>query len=579
MIGKRNISKLIQMLCIMVIILATAGIAACNRGGGEVPDMDTARVERGDIKVSVAADGSIEMPRQAELRFGTTGAVAEVMVEEGNYVREGTLLARLDNTSQKNAVITALYDLQQSRNDLEASCSGGLQYIYTYPNTSALRIFEEAQRDLVESLNYLQQGYYKESASDLRMVQHELEICMELLETQLAAIETYPNVPATVTYEKKPDIPDKKQFFLKTGYTIEMMQQDNEKLSVVHELIGHGDYTKAVTELKAVQSQMITSYHGVGSTIGQISRFNVTYPDTVTSSAFLSSSQDSLVELMNRVEAGDYDAVEFAEALLMASLDLDISADILKTSTIIYESGLNLKEIEQYNLNLQATELDLKAAKDNLRKTEILAPFDSEVLDVGVEVDSVLSSVDYSAKTAVTLLDTSAVEFNGVVDEVDIFKVKMGQKVEITIDAMPEEQLTGIVKFISPFGTTEQRVVTFDVTAELDDTDMEFRGGLTATADIIIADRKDVLLLPSRAVVESPMGTIAIVIDPDTKEGRPRKITLGESDNQFTEVTSGLEEGEMVVLIDQEMIESGGGGPPRGPGPPPGRGPGGGVLR
>jgi hypothetical protein len=476
-------------------------------------------------------------------------------------------------------VITALYDMQQSRNDLEASCRGGLQYIYTYPNTSALRIFEEAQKDLVESLNYLRQGYYKESASDLRMVQHELEICMELLETQLAVIEDYPLAPAITTYEEKPDIPDKKQFFLQTGYTIEMMQRDYDRLSDVHELIAQGDYARAETELASVQSQMIESYQGVGSTIGQVSRYNITYPDTVTSTEFLNSCKDSLVELMDRMEEGDYDAVEFAEILLMASLDLEISTDVLETSTIIYESGLNLQEIEQYNLNLQAAELDLKEAKDNLRKTEILAPFDSEVLEVGVEVDSVLSSIDYSSKTAVTLLDTSAVEFNGMVDEVDIFKVEMGQKVEIIIDAMPEEELTGTVKFISPFGTTEQRVVTFDVTAELDDTEIEFRGGLTATADILVTDKKDVLLIPSDAVIETPMGTIAIVINPETEEGQPRRISTGDKDNQFTEVISGLEEGEMVAIVDQEMIGSGGGGPPRGPGPPPGRGPGGGVLR
>ena len=286
---RRNIQKVIQTLCMIFMVLAMVAIGACNSGDEEVPDMEVARVERGDLRVSIAADGSIEMPRRVELRFGTTGAVAEVLAAEGDIVHEGTLLARLDNSSQKNAIITALYDMQQSRNDLEAGCRGGLQYIYTYPNTSALRIFEEAQRDLVESLNYLQQGYYKESASDLRLVQYELEICVELLETQLAAIETYPITPATATYEERPDIPDKEQFFLKTDVTIKMLQQDYERLTEVHELIAQGDYTEAVNELTAVLAQMITSYQAVNSTIGQISRNNVTYPDTVTSTEFFDS--------------------------------------------------------------------------------------------------------------------------------------------------------------------------------------------------------------------------------------------------------------------------------------------------
>ena len=540
---------------VLVMVLAGMFLAGCN--DEEEPAIGKlVKVERGDLRVSVAADGRIEMPREVELRFGNTGAVADVLVAEGDVVYEGTLLARLDNTSQKNAIITALYDMQQSRNVLTTGCRGGLDYIYTYPNTSAIRIFEEAQGDLEESLNYLGQGYYKEAASNLRMAQYQLEICVELLETQLAAIETYPITPATATYEERPDIPDREQFFLKTDLTIKMLQQDYESLTEVHGLIARGDYTVAVNELTAVLSQMIASYQAVNSTIGQISRNNVTYPDTVTSTEFLDSCKDSLVELMDRMEEGDYDAVEFAESLLMALLDLEIGHDVLETSSIIYESGLNLKEIEQYNLDLQAAELDLKKGKNELSKTEILAPFDSKVVDVGVEVDSVLSSVDYSARTAVTLLDTRSMEFNGIVGEIDIFKVKVGQKALITVDALPDEEFTGTVTFISPFGTSETGVVNFAVTIELEQNDIDLRGGLTATADILVTDRENVLLIPTQAIIATPVGNIVIVMNDMTGERERRRITLGEQDYQFAEVISGLSEGETVVIIDEATIEA-----------------------
>lgn len=568
---RQVIHSFIRILSILALVVGIAGFAACSNGESDTPEVQTVLVERGDLKITVPADGIIQMPRQVELGFGTTGAVAEVLVEEGDFVYEGALLARLDNTAQKNAIISALYDMQQARNTLETSCGrGGIQYIYTYPDISATRIFEEAMSDLNAAQLYLEHSYYKEAGSKLRMVRYEIEICIDLLKAQLDAIETYPITPAITTYEERPDIPDKKVIFLKTQETRDRLLQDQNNLKDIHDLIAAGDFQNARTVLVDELSHMQTSGQYVRNTIGQRSRMNITYPDTATSTDFLDSCKGTLAELLGLAENDEYDPILFSEALRMALLDLKIGTETLTSSTILYESGMNLIEVQQYNLELLSAELAFLEAKNGLTKTEILAPFNGEVVDVGVEVDNVLSSIDYSSRTAVTLLDTSKIEFAGTIDEVDIFDAQVGQKASIIVDAMPQTTLTGTVNFISPFGNNTQGVVTFDMTANLDPVDIILRGGLTATADIMITSRENVLLIPSKSVVETQGGKIAIVIDPETGEKSPTPITIGAKDYQYTEVVSGIEEGQTVVVIENEIVPNSTfrGGPPMGP--PPG---------
>ncbi len=107
---------------------------------------------------------------------------------------------------------------------------------------------------------------------------------------------------------------------------------------------------------------------------------------------------------------------------------------------------------------------------------------------MGVKKNDVLSAIDYASKTAVQLVDTSQIKFQGQVDEIDILKIKTGQKATISVDAVPNKIFTGTVSFISPFGTPDtNNVVKFPVTILLDPTDVALKGGLTATADIAIS--------------------------------------------------------------------------------------------
>ena len=197
--------------------------------------------------------------------------------------------------------------------------------------------------------------------------------------------------------------------------------------------------------------------------------------------------------------------------------------------------------------------------------TVIVAPSDGTVVSVGLKKDYILSAQDYSARPAVTIVNTKTIKFTGLVDEIDILKVKKGEKATLTIDAVPGKVFTGKVKFISPYGTKVGNVVKFAVTIELDPTDVELRGGLSTSADIVVYAAKNALLIPVLALSSGPDGHTVNVVKPDGQV-ETRKITIGKQNFTYVEVLSGVSEGEKLQAANNKptSLRTGFGGPPPG---------------
>lgn len=510
-------------------------------------------VTRGDLNIVVSADGNLTMPDEFDLRFGTNGQVQEILVEEGDQVKQGTLLAILDDSAQVNAIKTALFSMQTAKNNITFGC--GTDHLpYNYPDLSVPRIFDEAQKDLNKAINYFREGDYKDAGYYLIMTYFDVEVGENLIESKpnaavLAGAKTnstyYPDLYAG-TSESVPsgNENDKK--------VVEYLKSYRQELLDISDGIKIGAYERVASELDAAQQEMLTAYQLAKSTMSVKSRFIFEFADTPTSVAFLQSSLRALQDLEDYMTQDDVQAIEAAKQLYITKLNLLVGRDVLENQTLIFESGgeINWKTLQQYNLSLQSAEIDLYKAKQDIMETVIIAPSDGTVVSVDLKKSSVLSAQDYSSKTAIKLVDTSSIRFEGLVDEIDIMKVQPGQKASITVDAVPNKILTGTVKFISPFGTKSGNVIKFAVTIELDPYDVELRGGLSATADINIYSAKNVLLVPVSVIVNTPSGPAVAVINEATGQPEFRQVTLGKQTFQFAEVLSGLNEGDKVTVSE-----------------------------
>jgi RND family efflux transporter MFP subunit len=553
-----------------VVLLLVVALGTCARRSTPPVVTQTAVVDRGDIMVTVTADGKLDMPHEAKLRFGTPGTVEEVYVDEGDKVREGTLLAKLDDASQKQAMASAQYDVELAMNQIvEKIPTAFMGYPTFYPDDRAALSVGEAQKELENVQAFLGEGKYQNAASELRMAQHDLESAYDIL-----------NDPAIKPYlEHVGDFGAIIQDYPEIPQAISLLEADLGRLASVQTLIEKGNYEGASAALQEAQSKLQETYQLVDSLTGRLrisqrmgcaqdiatqgqdrvtGLMPIPYSDTSTSLDWLRQVEDDLQEIQKLMQTGDQE--KLAEKLRMAQHDAELSHSILENNELIFRSGMNLTTSRQLSLNLQKAELALQKAKDELMKTEILAPFDGTVVAVDVKKDDQLSAFDYSSKTAVHLVDTKTVKLDGNVDEVDIAKLtqdyeekqKEGKKQEaaITVDAFPGKELMGYVTFISPFGDATAGVVQFSVTIALEPTDVELLGTLTATAEIIIGEKHaNVIRVPSRAV-KGTAGDywVDVVVDEKTGASAKRPITLGLQSRNWDEVLSGLKEGEKVLL-------------------------------
>ena len=155
-----------------------------------------------------------------------------------------------------------------------------------------------------------------------------------------------------------------------------------------------------------------------------------------------------------------------------------------------------------------------------------------------------------AATLIMTLGDVSSVYIKGDVDEADIGKANCGQRVRTKVESFPSESFEGVVKRIDPMGKELNNVTTFEVRVTISNPQGKLRANMTANAEIVLEERKNVLLIPEAALVYDKDKNASVqLLDPKAKTGwRKVPLKVGISNGQRTEVAQGVSEGDKLVL-------------------------------
>jgi len=145
-----------------------------------------------------------------------------------------------------------------------------------------------------------------------------------------------------------------------------------------------------------------------------------------------------------------------------------------------------------------------------------------------------------------TIIDTSKFHLNVSVDETEIGQIRVGQPVRIYLDAFPDDKVTGRVSQISLIGKNVQGLIMYDVRIDLDPTELELRPMMTGEAEIITNVKTDALLVPNRALRRDEKGKYVMVLE----NGQTKQVYIrtGTSNDRYTEVLSGLKEGQQIII-------------------------------
>jgi macrolide-specific efflux system membrane fusion protein len=187
---------------------------------------------------------------------------------------------------------------------------------------------------------------------------------------------------------------------------------------------------------------------------------------------------------------------------------------------------------------------EVKFWEDIYKPAPLIAPLDGHIISTAV----VPGQVVVTAETVFTMSDHLIVQAS--LDETDLNHVWLGQTADITFDSFPDTTLTGKVHEIAYDSTTVNNVTTFLVNIYLDSIPDYVRSGISANVFLLISDRPKVLRIPTDVI--TPEGNVLLVQGPD-QPLISQKITTGETDGTWTEVTSGLNEGDWIARRSFEI--------------------------
>jgi multidrug resistance efflux pump len=289
---------------------------------------------------------------------------------------------------------------------------------------------------------------------------------------------------------------------------------------------------KAGDILRNAEQALEDTLEGADATAVQVRELQIE-----SAQAALQQAQAQLADMRAGADAIDIELVEVGVdtargALRQAQAQL---ADM--------RSGPDPEDIALSKVQVTSATIALADAREKLDKATITAPFDGLVAGVNNEVgDNVVTGA-----VIIQLVDPDEFEVEAVVDELDVYDVRLGQVVHISLDAKPEYTLEGKVKAMSPAARRETGVISYEVIISLQPhQDITLKDGLTASTEIVVASHRNVLLVPSRAVSRGGGDRVVqVVVNGQLQE---RTVTTGESSEGQTVILDGLSEGETVLV-------------------------------
>lgn len=228
-------------------------------------------------------------------------------------------------------------------------------------------------------------------------------------------------------------------------------------------------------------------------------------------------------------------------------------AALTKRDSSQAQIGVDNAKLKQARAQVMQSQAGLKQLEEQLGYTTIEAPMDGVILSRDVEIGDAVSSILVLGSTATLVMtegDTTEVYVQGKVDESDIAHVYMGQPARIKVESFRDRLFYGKVTKIAPMGVEKDNVTTFEVRVSINNPGGELKANMTANAEIMMDEHKNVLTVPENAVSYDNQRNASVQVPDKSQKDGTRKVAVkvGLSNGSATEVLSGLKEGDQVVL-------------------------------
>ncbi len=351
------------------------------------------------------------------------------------------------------------------------------------------------------------------------------------------------------------------------GYTMRA-----EPLRVVVVAVERGDVAATVANTRAGTVNACRRAGLSPALGGQMASLPVSKGDRVTAGQVL-------LELWNedlRAEKvlAERDAIASAARAKESCVIADVADREAKRLVSLRERGISSEEETDRAVgDAQAKQAACEASRDLVRvsdaridvataalqRTILKAPFDGVIAEINGELGEFVtpSPVGVPTPPTVDLIDSSCLYISAPIDEVDATAVRTGMPVRITLDAFPDQRFPGHVRRVAPYVLElEKQARTVEVEAEIDNPEeYDLMPGYSADVEVILDTRTDVLRIPALAIIG---GERVLLLNEQEGVIEERMIEKGVSNWEYSEIVSGLDGSELVILsVDREGVEAG----------------------
>lgn len=540
--------------------------------------MLTDKVVKGDLVESVTATGSVTSQTGAQVKIGSqiTGTIKRLYADVGSYVKAGQTIAELDLPDITAQMEQAQANVRQAQQRLLEQQTGlDMQKTQTSSAISDAKAALRAAQARYESAQAAATQQTAQTPTDIRRAQTSLASAQSALSS---AKSNYAQVKASYDLQ----IANAKDTLTQATAT---SKNADLNLKRQQELLGKGFVAQTVVDSADVaatvaQSQVKSAQQNISLVQEKVR-------------ADLQAAQDQVSQAQSAVE-GARAALQAAQAETYS--DKSKAADANSAHAQVLQAESTLKQalgnsaqdaikkqsIQEAADAVAAAERQVDYYKAQVAKTYIKSPISGTVLQLASQQGETLAA-GLSAPTLIIVADLTRLQVDAYVDETDIGKIKLGQAVDVRVDAFPKRTFEGKVTKIASGSTIQQGVITYDVTIGIKDTRHQLKPDMTASVTIQTGKREGVLLVPSEAVKVSTRGSQVgvVTIGPDGKKTVAMKsVKTGGSDGKNIEIREGVKEGDEIVLAGMDQGGKRGPGGPQSPfGPQQNRGGGGGRGR
>lgn len=536
----RNYKKIIIPTVALVLAVGLLVLFLTRGGAGNAAvamEYQMHTVGRRDIVSMLSGSGTLQPADSYTVTGLVSGEILEAPFEEGDEIRKGALLYRIDPSDAEQAIKTAQSNLDAAQDSLDR----------------ALRNYQ----DLLEERSEHERDRAKDRAEltlNAKISGQVTKLYVEAGDTVAAGTVIADVQDSSTMLLTLPFIADEAAG-IRAGDSAQVtISGTGELLGGTIDSVSNVTYTSA---LGVPVRDVVIAVRNPGGLAAGASATAETGGAACHAQGVFSYSADGTIKA---TKGGEIASLYIDEGGLVTEgqrvLTLSETEDAVDYDKQLSSAQDSIRDAER---TLESRRDSLESAREALGDYEITSPIDGTVIEKTFKAGDTVSAAGNASGGMATIYDLSSLSFVMDVDELDISLIREGQTVSITADAAEGRIYEGIVTRISVKGTSANGVTSYPVTIELTETD-GLLPGMNVSAEILISQSENTLAIPAGALQRGNrvLKQTAPGADPNAElpEGSMipegfeyMQVVVGETDGDYIEILEGLEEGDVIAYV------------------------------